>query len=120
MKQFLAARPAGLVLFIATLTATAAVPASAHAGVSSAPAASARDMTGAYFLRDSLIPRADDLALIQRKPALYLASFNDGMATVAYSLEGGRIVYRVVSGTVEPVVREAIDRALAKFQRKAA
>lgn len=77
-------------------------------------------MTGAYFMRDSLVPRADDVALIQRKPALYLSSFNDGMATVAYSLEGRRIVYRVVSGTVNAAARDAIDRALAKLQRKVA
>ncbi len=88
-----------------------------------APDASATDvqaMTGAYFMRDSLVPRADDVALIQRKPALYVSSFNDGMATVAYSLEGRRIVYRVVSGTVNAAARDAIDRALAKLQRKVA
>lgn len=78
------------------------------------------DMIGAYFMRDSLVPRADDLALIQRKPALYLASFNDGMATVAYSLDEGRIVYRVVSGTVDDAAREAIDHALVRLQRKLA
>ncbi len=77
-------------------------------------------MTGAYFMRDTLVPRADDVALIQRKPALYLSSFNDGMATVAYSLEGRRIVYRVVSGTVNAAARDAIDRALTKLQRKVA
>ncbi|WP_395328616.1 hypothetical protein WBP06_13435 [Novosphingobium sp. BL-8H] len=82
--------------------------------------ADAAAMTGAYFMRDSLVPRADDVALIQRKPALYLSSFNDGMATVAYSLEGRRIVYRVVSGTVNAAARDAIDRALAKLQRKVA
>jgi len=42
------------------------------------------------------------------------------MATVAYSLEGRRIVYRVVSGTVNAAARDAIDRALAKLQRKVA
>lgn len=83
-------------------------------------AADAAAMTGAYFMRDSLVPRADDVALIQRKPALYLSSFNDGMATVAYSLEGRRIVYRVVSGTVNAAARDAIDRALVKLQRKVA
>jgi hypothetical protein len=77
-------------------------------------------MIGAYFMRDTLIPRADDLALLQRKPTLYLASFNDGMATVAYSVEGGRIVYRVVSGEIDAAAREKIDRALVKLQRKLA
>ena len=78
------------------------------------------DMTGAYFMRDSLVPRADDLALLQRKPALYLASFNDGMATVAYSLEQGRIVYRVVEGELDAAARQQIDRALPRLQRKLA
>lgn len=77
-------------------------------------------MTGAYFMRDTLIPRADDLALLRRKPALYLSSFNDGMATVAYSMENGRIVYQVVSGTIDAAARDKIDRALAKLQRKLA
>lgn len=77
-------------------------------------------MTGAYYMRDTLIPRADDLALLQRKPALYVASFNDDMATVAYSLEQGRIVYRVVEGEVGDAARAQIDRALVKLQRKIA
>lgn len=77
-------------------------------------------MTGAYFMRDTLVPRADDLALLRRKPTLYLASFNDGMATVAYWVENGRIVYRVVSGDIGAAAREEIDRALVKLQRKLA
>jgi len=77
-------------------------------------------MTGAYFMRDTLVPRTDDLALLRRKPTLYLASFNDGMATVAYSVRNGRIVYRVVSGDIGATAREEIDRALVKLQRKLA
>jgi hypothetical protein len=77
-------------------------------------------MTGAYYMRDTLVPRADDLALIQRKPALYLASFNNSMATVAYSLENGRIVYRVVKGEIDDTARSEIDKALTKLQRKLA
>lgn len=75
-------------------------------------------MTGAYYMRDTLVPRVDDLALIQRKPALYLASFNDGMATVAYSLADGRLVYRVVQGAIGDAARADIDRALVRLQRK--
>lgn len=75
-------------------------------------------MTGAYYMRDTLVPRTDDLDLIQRKPALYLASFNDGMATVAYSLANGRLVYRVVQGEVGDTARADIDRALVRLQRK--
>ena len=111
MKQFLTALQAGLILFAMALSGT---------GWASEARVEPGAMTGAYYMRDTLIPRADDLALIQRKPALYLASFNDGMATVAYSLENGRIVYRVVKGEVDAASREAIDRALARLQRKLA
>lgn len=109
MKRFRAALQAAFVLV--------AVP-SAGIGQATEPSLESEAMTGAYFLRDTLVPRADDLALLQRKPTLYLASFNDGMATVAYSVDGGRIVYRVVSGTINAAARQEIDRALAKLQRK--
>ncbi|MCJ2179744.1 hypothetical protein [Novosphingobium album (ex Hu et al. 2023)] len=111
MKQFLTALQAGLVLFAMALSGTGwASDARVEPGV----------MTGAYYMRDTLVPRADDLALIQRKPALYLASFNDGMATVAYSLEDGRIVYRVVKGEIGATARAEIDKALSRLQRKLA
>jgi hypothetical protein len=110
MERFLTALQAGLVLLaMATAGAT-------HASADVAPA----EMTGAYFMRDTLVLRADDLALIQRKPALYVASFNDDMATVAYSMEEGRIVYRVVDGELNGAVRAQIDRALVRLQRKGA
>lgn len=94
--------------------------AASNTGHASEPGIGSGPMTGAYFMRDTLVPRADDLALLRRKPALYLASFNDGMATVAYSVQDGRIVYRVVSGNIGAAAREEIDRALAKLQRKLA
>lgn len=115
MKRFLTALHLGFVAFLVA----GAMPAAAQ-DESASPAVPADAMTGAYLLRDSLVPRADDLPLIQRKPALYLSSFNDDMATVAYSLEGGRIVYRVVAGTVDGASRDAIDRALVRLQRKVA
>ncbi|PNU02406.1 hypothetical protein [Novosphingobium guangzhouense] len=115
MKRFLTALQAGFVLS-AALTAMALAD-TGHAAETSVEAGA---MTGAYYMRDTLVPRADDLALIQRKPALYLASFNDGMATVAYSLENGRIVYRVVSGEIGDDARAEIDRALVRLQRKIA
>ncbi|WP_404482334.1 hypothetical protein [Novosphingobium sp. BL-52-GroH] len=109
MKQFLAALQAGLVLLAMAMSGTGhAADARVEPGV----------ITGAYYMRDTLVPRADDLALLQRKPALYLASFNDGMATVAYSLVNGRIVYRVVQGEVGDTARADIDRALVRLQRK--
>lgn len=115
MKQFLTALHMGLVLFAMAMSGTG------HAADTLATAHVEKGaMTGAYYMRESLVPRADDLALIQRKPALYLASFNDGMATVAYSLENGRIVYRVVEGAVGDAARADIDRALARLQRKLA
>ena len=128
MKRFLAALQVGLVAFALATTMSvqardlsAAVPLPALAeGAASEVSNPETAMTGAYLLRDTLVPRADDLALIQRKPTLYLSSFNDDMATVAYSLEGGRIVYRVVSGTVAGAARDAIDRALARMQRRVA
>jgi hypothetical protein len=128
MKQFLTALQAGLILFAMSISGTGWA-AEAPVAVLSVTASSASDlathdmtpdMTGAYFMRDSLVPRADDLALLQRKPALYLASFNDGMATVAYSLEQGRIVYRVVEGELDAAARQQIDRALPRLQRKLA
>lgn len=115
MARFLTALQVGFALVLASGSGSAAL-----AGEPADEVAMSPDMVGAYFMRDSLVPRADDLALIQRKPALYLASFNDGMATVAYSLDEGRIVYRVVSGTVDDAAREAIDHALARLQRKLA
>lgn len=115
MKQFLTALQASAVL-IAAIWAGAGSAANPLQDV----AAMSPDMTGAYFMRESLVPRVDDLALIQRKPALYLASFNDDMATVAYSVDDGRIVYRVISGTVNDTARDAIDRALVRLQRKLA
>ncbi|TCU56052.1 hypothetical protein EDF58_106344 [Novosphingobium sp. PhB57] len=115
MKRFLTALQVGLVL-----CAAASAGAGWASDSGSEPTAMSPNMIGAYFMRESLVPRADDLALIQRKPALYLASFNDGMATVAYSLDDGRIVYRVVSGTVNDTARDAIDRALVRLQRKLA
>ena len=111
MKRFLTALHAGFVLLAMT---TAGAVQAADAPVDQAA------MTGAHHMRDTLIPRTDDLALIQRKPALYLASFNDGMATVAYSLENGRIVYRVVQGEIGDGARAEIDRALVRLQRKIA
>ena len=111
MKQFWAALQVGLALLAMAMTG---------AGQASEPQAEPSSMTGAYFMRDTLVPRADDLALLRRKPALYLASFNDGMATVAYSMEKGRIVYRVISGKVDAAARDEIDRALARLQRKLA
>jgi hypothetical protein len=111
MKHFLTALQAGLILFAMSISGT---------GWASEARVEPAAMTGAYYLRDTLIPRADDLALIQRKPALYLASFNDGMATVAYSLDNGRIVYRVVEGTIDGAARARIDRALTRLQRKLA
>ena len=111
MKQFLTALQAGLVLFAMALSGT---------GWASETRVEPGAMTGAYYMRDTLVPRADDLALIQRKPALYLASFNDGMATVAYSLEEGRIVYRVVKGEIGATAKAEIDKALIRLQRKLA
>jgi hypothetical protein len=111
MKQFLTALQAGFVLSVMAVSGTG-YAADTHVEKSA--------MTGAYYMRDTLVPRADDLALIQRKPALYLASFNDGMATVAYSLENGRIVYRVVEGEVGDTARAEIDRALVRLQKKLA
>ncbi|WP_395391681.1 hypothetical protein WBP07_13285 [Novosphingobium sp. BL-8A] len=130
MKQFLTAFQACFVAAVLVCPGqgraqdVAGLPGSTDSVIAPGPASDAGldagAMTGAYFMRDTLVPRADDVALIQRKPALYLSSFNDGMATVAYSLEGRRIVYRVVSGTVNAAARDAIDRALAKLQRKVA
>ncbi|WP_159983501.1 MULTISPECIES: hypothetical protein [unclassified Novosphingobium] len=111
MKRFLTALHMGLVLFAMSVSGTG------HAAVTHVEAGA---MTGAYYMRDTLVPRVDDLTLIQRKPALYVASFNDGMATVAYSLENGRIVYRVVQGEVGDAARAEIDRALTRLQRKLA
>jgi hypothetical protein len=111
MKKFLTALQAGLVLFAMAVSGT---------GWASESKVESSAMTGAFFMRATLVPRADDLALIQRKPALYLASFNDGMATVAYSLEQGRIVYRVVKGEIDASAKEEIDRALVRLQRKLA
>lgn len=111
MKQFLTALQAGVVLF-AMAVSGAGHAADTHVDQSA--------MTGAYYMRDTLVPRTDDLALIQRKPALYLASFNDGMATVAYSLDNGRLVYRVVQGEVGDSQRAEIDRALVRLQKKLA
>lgn len=115
MKRFLTALQAGSVL--SAIVVISAAPGTGHAAEVSVEADA---MTGAYYMRDSLVPRADDLALIQRKPALYLASFNDGMATVAYSLDHGRIVYRVVSGEIGDDARAEIDRALLRLQRRIA
>lgn len=109
MKQFLTALQAGLVLFAVALSGT---------GWASDGKVDPGAMTGAYYMRDTLVPRVGDLALIQRKPALYLASFNDGMATVAYSLDGGRIVYRVVRGEIDATAKAEIDKALVRLQRK--
>ncbi|WP_292637103.1 hypothetical protein [Novosphingobium sp.] len=124
MEKFLATLQAGLVLFaVAWSGVGSASDTGRQAGDlngADTAAMSSDEMTGAYFMRDTLVPRADDLALIQRKPALYVASFNDGMATVAYSLAEGRIVYRVVSGTVDDTARDAIDHALVRLQRKLA
>lgn len=124
MARFLTALQVGFALVLASGSGSAftgaALAKELVAGEPADEVAMSPDMVGAYFMRDSLVPRADDLALIQRKPALYLASFNDGMATVAYSLDEGRIVYRVVSGTVDDAAREAIDHALARLQRKLA
>lgn len=111
MKQFLTALQAGFILFAMAMSGT---------GWASSAKVEPGAMTGAYYMRDTLIPRADDLALIQRKPALYLASFNDGMATVAYSLENGRIVYRVVQGEIGMAAKAEIDKALVRLQRKLA
>lgn len=90
------------------------------ASQASEPEVAPNAMTGACFTPDSLILRACDLALLQRKPVLYLASFNQGMATAAYSVEDGRIAYRIVSGTIDAAMREEIDRALVRLQRKLA
>ncbi|MEE4454992.1 hypothetical protein [Novosphingobium resinovorum] len=116
MKRFLAALQAGIILFAMATTGTghAAEGTLALGGATADEAAG--EMTGAYYMRATLVPREDDLALIQRKPALYLASFNDGMATVAYSLENGRIVYRVVDGEIGDAAKGAIDRALVRLQ----
>ena len=92
----------------------------ADAGLASEPMAGLNGITGTYFMRDTLVPQADDRALLRRKPALYLSSFNDNMATIAYSMENGRIVHQVVSGTTDAAARDQIDRALAKLQRKLA
>ncbi|MFC0205928.1 hypothetical protein [Novosphingobium soli] len=112
MKRFLTAAQAALVL-LATAAGTSSLSAQDESPDTAA-------MTGAYYMRDSLVPRADDLALIMRKPALYVASFNDDMATVAYSLENGRLVYRVVEGEIDDAARAQIDRALVRLQRKLA
>jgi len=124
MKQFLTALQAGLVLFAMALSGTgwaSEMPGRSLAvDLPTLTPEKAPDMTGAYYARDTLIPRADDLALLQRPPALYLASFNGGMATVAYSLQRGRIVYRMVDGEVTEAGRSRIDRALVKLQRKLA
>lgn len=109
MKRFLSALHMSLVLGAMTVPGIGQA-ADTHVDPSA--------MTGAYYMRDTLVPRTDDLDLIQRKPALYLASFNDGMATVAYSLANGRLVYRVVQGEVGDTARADIDRALVRLQRK--
>jgi hypothetical protein len=111
MKQFLTALQTGLILFAMAVSG---------AGWASDVKVDPGSMTGAYYMRDTLVPRADDLILIQRKPALYLASFNDGMATVAYSVENGRLVYRVVEGEIDAAAKAEIDRALVRLQRKLA
>lgn len=113
MKKFWAVLQTGLVLFAMSLSGSGWA---SETGARSRMEASA--MTGAYYMRETLVPRADDLPLLQRKPALYLASFNDGLATVAYSLQDGQIVYRVVKGEIADATRAEIDRALVKLQRK--
>ncbi|TCM19000.1 hypothetical protein EDF56_104535 [Novosphingobium sp. PhB165] len=118
MKQFLTAFHVGLAALALVWPGQSPAQSLEQPLPAAAGAVDPDAMTGAYFLRDTLVPRADDLALIQRKPALYLSSFNDDMATVAYSLEGRRIVYRVVSGNLDAAARDAIDRALVKLQRK--
>ncbi|MEJ2456653.1 MAG: hypothetical protein P8Y58_00320 [Novosphingobium sp.] len=42
------------------------------------------------------------------------------MATVAYSLEIGRIVYRVVKGKIGDATRYEIDKALSRMQQRLA
>lgn len=119
MKQFLTALQTGLVLF--AMAVSGAGWASDGKLVSAAIASGEMipgEMTGAYYMRDSLVPRAGDLILIQSKPALYLASFNDDMATVAYSVDHGRLVYRVVEGEIDAAAKAEIDRALVRLQRK--
>ena len=90
-----------------------AAPGTGHASEPGTPAGS---MTGTFFMRDTLVPRSEDLALLRRKPTMYLASFNDGTATVACSMQNGW----VVSGKIDAAGREEIDRALVKLQRKLA
>lgn len=111
MKHFLAAIQAGLILFAMSLSGS---------GWASDSRVEPSAMTGAYYMRDTLVPRTGDLILIQRKPALYLASFNDGMATVAYSVENGRLVYRIVKGELDDAAKAEIDKALVRLQRKLA
>ncbi len=120
MKKFLAAVQAGIVLFAMSISGTGWTKDMATSAPVAVEHVDADAMTGAYFMRDTLVPRADDLALLQRKPALYLASFNDGMATVAYRVEEGRIVYRVIKGEIDASARDRIDRAVARLERKLA
>lgn len=108
MKRFWAALQAGIVLSAMAMAGT---------GQAGEPQAEPSAMTGAHLVRDTLVPRADDLPLLQRKPTLYLAGFNGGVATVAYSMEQGRIVYRV-SGKIGAAAvnenRSSFDRTPAK------
>jgi hypothetical protein len=65
-----------------------------------------------------VVPRAGDEDVLKRGMSLHLASMGGSMTIVEYGMKDGKIVYTVTSGSIDEKTRKAIDKAVAKLQKK--
>jgi hypothetical protein len=71
-----------------------------------------------FAMRQSVLLRAGDEHVLKQGLSLHIASMGGVMTIVEYSVKDGKIVYTVTSGSIHDKTRKAIDKAVAKLQKK--
>jgi hypothetical protein len=111
-----------MIKYALTCMAALSLPAIALANIQSEDnKAATRDSAkpvAVIAVRATVVPRAEDVALLRDGLALMISSNQNGMTIVKYHVVDGKIVYTVTTGTVSEKDRKAIDKAVAKMQKR--
>lgn len=87
---------------------------------SSAPPAPIAEPTpvASFAMRASVVIRDGDEQVLRRGLSLHIAASGNGLTIVEYGLKDGRITYAVTSGTIGDGERKAIEKAIARLQKR--